>query len=214
MHLHPESGSSIISYKFGLSLLGGIITQSYVGPMSDKGYFHTLYWIALVLSLMPLLPTLFGWMPENKRTKDEIGMVSLCGGSNNWLLFDQGSFVEKMAPFIVITLCGLSAPMLAAVTVYANGLAVGLSFAAILLISFCSATYFIFPPSFFYIFLAIVLLQISNMNINSALSYYYTANEACVPDGMYWIYLCLVVIHPIYYFFYSDCLFYATIFLQ
>ena len=27
------------------------------------------------------------------------------------------------------------------------------------------------------------------MNINSALSYYYTANEACVPDGMYWIYL-------------------------
>jgi hypothetical protein len=100
MHLHPESGSSIISYKFGLSLLGGIITQSYVGPMSDKGYFHTLYWIALVLSLMPLLPTLFGWMPENKRTKDEIGMVSLCGGSNNWLLFDQGSFVEKLLHYV------------------------------------------------------------------------------------------------------------------
>ena len=140
---------------------------------------------------MPLLPTLFGWIPENKRTRDEIGMVSFCGGSKHWLLFDQGSFVEKMAPFIVITLCGLSAPMLAAVTVYANGLAVGLSFAAILLITFCSATYFIFPKSFFYIFLAIVLLQISNMNINSALSYYYTANEACVPNGMYWIYLSL-----------------------
>ena len=33
MRKYPESGSSIISFKFGWSLLGSIITQSFVGPM-------------------------------------------------------------------------------------------------------------------------------------------------------------------------------------
>ena len=58
MRLHPESGSSIISYKFGWSLAGSIITQCYVGPLSDAGYFHVLFWIALVMSLTPFYPTL------------------------------------------------------------------------------------------------------------------------------------------------------------
>ncbi len=39
MRLHPESGSSIISFKFGWSLVGSIATQAYVGPLSDAGYW-------------------------------------------------------------------------------------------------------------------------------------------------------------------------------
>lgn len=112
MRLHPESGSSIISFKFGWALLGGIVTQTFVGPLSDAGYFHVLFWIALALSLTPFYPTLVGWIPEKKRTAEERGMVRLCKGC----LFDKGTFQEKRTPFIVITLCGLSAPVLAAVT--------------------------------------------------------------------------------------------------
>jgi hypothetical protein len=140
MHLHPESGSSIISFKFGCSLLGGIITQSYVGPLSDAGYFHVLFWIAMVLSLTPFFPTLVGWIPEKLRTDTEPGMMKLCRGC----LFDRGSFEEKKTPFIIITLCGLSAPLLAAVTTYAN-LEIGLAFAALLISSFVVATFYIFP---------------------------------------------------------------------
>ena len=140
MHLHPESGSSIISFKFGCSLLGGIITQSYVGPLSDAGYFHVLFWIALVLTLTPFYPTLVGWIPEKARTVNEPGMTKLCNGC----LFDKGSFEERKTPFIIITLCGLSAPLLAAVTTYAN-LEIGLVFAAVLILAFVVATFYIFP---------------------------------------------------------------------
>ena len=143
MHLHPESGSSIISFKFGFSLLGSIAVQSFVGPLSDKGYFHTLFWISLAFSLTPLLPTLVGWIPEKRRTGDDPGMVKLCG---RHLLFDRGAFLEKKAPFVVITLCGLAAPLLAAVTTYAS-LYFGLGFAAVLIVAFCAATYSIFPRS-------------------------------------------------------------------
>ena len=58
MRIYPESGSSIISWKFGWSLAGSIITQSYVGPLSDAGYWHVLFWIATILSVTPFYSTL------------------------------------------------------------------------------------------------------------------------------------------------------------
>ncbi|KAL7542103.1 hypothetical protein ACHAXR_011515 [Thalassiosira sp. AJA248-18] len=178
MRLHPESGSSIISFKFGWSLLGSIVTQAFVGPLSDGGYFHALFWIALVFSLAPLVPTLIGWIPEKIRTADEQGMVKLCKGC----LFDKGSFQEKKTPFIVITLCGLAAPILAAITTYAD-LAIGLAFSGLIIVIFTVATYFIFPKTFFWAFLSVVLTSMSWISIGSALGYYYTASEECVPGG-------------------------------
>eukprot|EP00578_Thalassiosira_sp_NH16_P016705 CAMPEP_0181114502 /NCGR_PEP_ID=MMETSP1071-20121207/20926_1 /TAXON_ID=35127 /ORGANISM="Thalassiosira sp., Strain NH16" /LENGTH=648 /DNA_ID=CAMNT_0023198633 /DNA_START=175 /DNA_END=2118 /DNA_ORIENTATION=- len=178
MRLHPESGSSIISFKFGWSLMGSIVTQTYVGPLSDAGYFHVLFWIALMLSLTPFYPTLVGWIPEKMRTVEEAGMVKICSGC----LFDRGSFREKRTPFVVITLCGLAAPLVAALTTYAN-LAIGLAFSGLILMAFTVATYVIFPNTFFWVFLSIVLGSVSSISIGSALGYYYTASKECVPDG-------------------------------
>jgi len=178
MRDHPESGSSIISFKFGWAMLGSLVTIIFVGPLSDAGYFHVLFWMALVLSLMPFYPTLAGWIPEQSRTVEEQGMVKLCKGC----LYDQGSFQEMKMPFIVITLCGLSAPLLAAVTTYAD-LAIGLAFSAGLITAFLVATYYIFPRTFFRVFLSIVIVSMCWVSIGSALGYYYTASEECVPNG-------------------------------
>eukprot|EP00986_Skeletonema_menzelii_P010569 scaffold5181_cov148-Skeletonema_menzelii.AAC.9 len=167
MRKYPESGSSIISFKFGWSLLGSIITQSFVGPMSDAGYFHVLFWIALMLSITPFYPTLVGWIPEKKRTKDEPGMTKLCSGC----LFDKGSFQEKKTPFLIITACGLSAPIMAAVTTYAS-LGIGLAVSAALLVAFTAATYFIFPPTFFKV----------------------TADATCLPHGPHFDYTYYITI--------------------
>ena len=97
-------------------------------------------------------------------------------------LFDQGTFKEKTAPFVVITLCGLAAPLLSLLTTYAD-LVVGLAFAAAIILAFTMATYHIFPTSFFWIFLAIVLTSLNWISIGSAMGYYYTASNECVPDG-------------------------------
>jgi hypothetical protein len=143
MHRHPESGSSIISFKYGWTLIGSIAVQSFVGPMSDMGYFIALFWIALAFGFTPLLPTIAGWIPEKKRSKDENGMTTLCGPL---LLFDRGTFQGKPMVFINAIICGLASPVLAAVTAYA-GLNVSLILAAVLIVSFCCSTYFIFPAS-------------------------------------------------------------------
>lgn len=142
MNLHPESGSSLMTFKYGCKLLGIITTQAYVGPLSDARYFNVLIWICLVLSLTPLLPTLLGWLPENVRTEDERGLVKL----SSYCLFDKGRFEEKKMPFIIITFCGLSVTLLIGVMTYAN-LDVGLALAAALLLAFIIATYCIFPTT-------------------------------------------------------------------
>ena len=179
MRRHPESGSSIISFKFGFGLLGSVVVQTFVGPLADAKYFEVLFWIALVLSLTPLYPTWRNYLPETKRMADEPGMRRVCCGR---MLFDNGSFQRKRAPFIVITLCGLSAPILAAVTTYAD-LAIGLIVSATLLVAFAVATFLIFPLVFFRVFMAIIITCMSWVSIGSALSYWYTASEQCNPGG-------------------------------
>ena len=97
-----------------------------------------------MLALTPLYPTMVGWIPEQKRTSDEEGMVQL--GCKGCCLFDKGAFQEKKAPFIVISLCGLAAPLLAALTTFAD-LAIGLIVSAVLITMFTVATFYIFPRS-------------------------------------------------------------------
>ena len=206
INLHPQSGSSLVSFKSGWYFLGCILAQSFVGLLSDKGYFHILYWIVLFLSLIPLLPTLLGWIPENKRVKNDPGMVPVCG---QFLLFDKGTFQSKRVAFLVITLCGLSAPSLMVITTY-DSVSSSICFAVVLIVLFCGATYFVFPKcvswhslitsveylqttnivflfiislQYFWIVVSIVITKLSNINIGSALGYYYTASETCVPDG-------------------------------
>lgn len=179
MRERPGSGSSIITFKFAVSLAGGILTRTYVGPLADKGRFHILFWIALGMILAPVFPTAKGWIPELKRRSDELGMNRICC---NLALFDIGKFSGKRVPFIVIALSGLAAPLNAAVSTYGN-LAVGLGFSALVFIGLASTTFVIFPRVFFRITLGLMLMSTSRIKLGSALNYYYTADEACVPDG-------------------------------
>jgi hypothetical protein len=71
-----------------------------------KGEYKIFFWIILAYSITPLLPTLMGWIPEQKRTKDEPGMVALCG---QLLMFDNCAFQEKKSVFM-LSLFGVYAP--------------------------------------------------------------------------------------------------------
>ena len=143
MNLHPASGSNIITFIYSWGRLGKVLVKSLVGPLADGGHIHILLWICLVFVLMPLLPTLAGWLPEKKRTKGDPGMISMCG---QLLLFDRGSFQEKKSMYIAIALCGLSTPVMALVANFASLTAV-LGVATVLLVSFCTATLLLFPRS-------------------------------------------------------------------
>lgn len=190
MRSHPGVGTSITSFKLFWSRVGKVIVQSYVGPLSDKGEFHVIFLMSLVYSIMPLLPTLAGWIPEEKRTMEEPGMMALCG---RLLLFDRGAFEGKKVVFILITLSGLS-PLLYVLVTWLAGPNIGLAFAAVLIFIFCAATYFIFPRRFFRIFVSIVITRLSLIQIPSAMGYYYTATAECIPNGPHFSYTYYITI--------------------
>mmetsp|Transcript_5975 Transcript_5975/g.13077 ORF Transcript_5975/g.13077 Transcript_5975/m.13077 type:complete len:673 (-) Transcript_5975:3-2021(-) len=191
MQRHPESGSSIISFKFVLSLFGTLVTQCYVGPLADAGYFHVLFWIALVLLMAPFVPTLRGWIPEKKIKASEVaeeeeegggeggrGMVKLCKG----IMFHRGMFQKKKTPFVAIALSGLAAPVVSIVSTYSD-MNIGLVFSGFVLVALVVTTYVVFPRQFFRAQFGLMLLCLCRIRMTSGLSYFYTANSQCLPDG-------------------------------
>lgn len=183
MRKHPQSGSSVITFKFACSLLGSIVTNSYVGPLTDKGHFHIIFCIALGLLLAPFYPTLRGWLPEKKRRKSDPGMTKICCGC----LFDQGSFHKKRTPFIVIALSGLAVPLLSAVTTYTS-LRIGIAVSMTVFLILAGVTYAVFPRVVFRVIVAIMLIKISYIKFSGVLGYYYTADSQCLPDGPHFSY--------------------------
>jgi hypothetical protein len=178
MRRHPESGSSIISFRTGIGCAGAILTKCYVGPLSDAGDFLAIFCIAIVLSVAPFWPTLRGWLPEMKRSADENGMVKLCPG----VMFQRGLFQKKKTPFIAIAVSGLAAPIVSAVTTYSD-LGVGLVCSGCVLLALAVLTYAVFPAKFFRITLGLMLGTLCQVKITSALSYFYTAEGTCLPDS-------------------------------
>ena len=162
------------------SLAGKILTQIYVGPLADAGYFHILFWIAFGLLIAPFYPTLLGWIPEKKRSSAEKGLTKLCKCQK--FMFDRGLYEKKKTPLIAIAVSGLAAPIMSGVTTFSD-LGIGLICSGIVLVALAALTYAVFPLKFFRVQCGLMLLVLCRPRITSGLSYYYTASEQCVPDG-------------------------------
>ena len=106
-------------------------------------------------------------------------MISLCG---QLIMFDNGSFQSKRVAFLVITLCGLSAPSLAFIATYSS-FSSGICFAAVLIVLFCSATYFVFPKSVsWHSLISVDYLQTTN--IVSFLLFYFSTFGLLCPSSL------------------------------
>lgn len=127
-------------------------------------------------------------MPEKKRSNNEPGLTKICP----CCLFDVGGFQLRRTPFIVITLSGLAGPVLAGVTTFAD-LNIGLISSAVMLSILGVTTWFVFPRVLFYVTISMTLINLSSPSIGSALSYFYTANEKCLPDGPHFSYTYYIV---------------------
>ena len=71
---------------------------------------------------------------------------------------------------------------MSAVSTYSD-LFIGLAFSGIVLIGLAVQTYLVFPRRFFKITVGLMLLVLCRPKMTSGLSYFYTANSQCLPDG-------------------------------
>jgi len=169
-HEHPEVGSDISTLVQGMHDVGALLALLFVGLLADKGAFHVLFLVAFLLSIAPVLPTLLGWLQEER----VVGAATTA----NW--------TRSELPFIgVVAFCGFSS---VAVVALEETPLVGLGVAFALLLGCLLGSWWVFPPLITQIALFQVLTTIAQPSMSTALDYFYTANEACVADAPHFSY--------------------------
>ena len=166
---YPESSSDVITFVQGLQTLGSIIAISFIGQVADTKQFWILFIIATVVSFIPFIPSMLGWLPEEK-------------ASDLFIFIEKNLFKRNRAIFIVVGFTGLAGPVVAFLATYTNRL-VGLICSLLLLGGAVGGSYMAFTPIIANIGLYQVLARLSKPSMGTALDYFYTAPEVCVAGG-------------------------------
>lgn len=184
MRDHPESGADIVTFNQGCSALGSLLAMSFVGPLSDTGNLKAMFTIAAVLGLSPLVPILLGWLPENKRFPGENGLLV---GYGSCIMIDVDKLSKQKQTIGIALLVGVGGPVLAVVSAYVNrpiGTAVVvLLFLVVLMLSYC-----MLPRVIADVVAYTIITKSSAPSLRSALQYFYTADDECLPGGPHFSY--------------------------
>lgn len=172
MQKYPEIGSDLVTFVHGLQTVGSIIAMSFIGHVADEKAFWVFFLISVIAAVSPLIPSMLGWLPED-RVND---------GRHRWFSVDKPLFNRNRAMFIVIGFTGLAGPVVAFLATYTNRF-VGLISALLLLTGSLAGSYLAFPRVIAHIGLYQVVSRLVNPSMGTALDYFYTADKVCLPDG-------------------------------
>lgn len=184
MGKHPATSSAIITFVNGAQRGGLVVALLFIGPMEDASLFQPLFLIALFAAMAPFFFVLLGWLPEERRHESDEGLRRV-GCST--LLFDAQRAVKDRRILAVVAVSGLLSPILSALAAYASRVA-GLVFALCALVACTVAAFYAFPPVIARVALFQILFSAGQINIGSAMDYFYTASETCLPGGPHFSY--------------------------
>ena len=168
---HPELGSSPSVYANGLITFGSLLALTFVGKLSDDELYWVIFLLALVCGCAPLLPTLLGWLPEVKYVNAK------------WIQLVEKDRIRRELPMIlVVAFAGVSGIITSVVTTLATPF-IGLLVSGLLLFLCLAGCWRYFPEEITQVALYQVITTLSAPSIGSALSYFFTASETCLPNG-------------------------------
>lgn len=169
MREHPETGTDIITLVNGFQTAGQLLGLAFVGPLSDEQLFLPIFIICVVFCALPLLPTVLGWLPEEKK-------------SNNCIQIDWDFILNNRLALSVVALTGLSGPIMAIITIYVSHI-IGIVCAFVMVALAIAGAYSAFPTLIGHVALYQMIVQIGNPSLGSAMDYWYTGDTSCVPNG-------------------------------
>lgn len=173
---NPHIGSDATTLVQGMNMTGALIAMSFVGIVADQGRFWILFLLSVLLAFSPLGPTLLGWLPEYRLVNARL--IQLVGAER----------LERERNIIaVVAFCGVGSvvvSLLASLVTPIGGLVTAVLFLAASLVG----CYHAFPPGIFQVALYQVLSILAHPSLGGALSYFYTADAVCLPNGPHFSY--------------------------
>lgn len=165
----PESGSDLVTYVWGLYIVGTFMGSAIAGPMADHTNPRYIFLVCLPFAAQVIFPVAAGWLPEEKVPREHRGFrrdkvtahpdlvklsavmtvgALIVGGT---ALFGSGTVQSGVSTFVALGLCVLGHIWLPGMLRRAN----------------------------LYMFLSSMLY----VSLPGALDYWFTADETCVPGG-------------------------------
>jgi BT1 family len=168
MRANPQTGSDLVTLVNGFQRCGDLVAMIYMGYIADHSQYLAFAIIMSVLAFIPVLPTIWGWLPEERRWRKFFHM-------------DRSRWNQHKALLLVVLATGISGPIVAGIGT-ANRIASLIVSTAILLITVVGG-YLAFPRIIANVALYQVLIFISRPNMGSAMDFFFTASPECVPNG-------------------------------
>lgn len=182
---NKELGSDLTTFTQMLQTAGQLSGVCIVGFISDLQLFVVLYVLALVFCVLPLAPTLLGWLSEPPPPEG--------GGRQLFKISNPLGLRDDFPKIVVVFICGLAGVVVSVLTTTIPdptgplvGLGVGLLFLGVILYGTHHA--FHAQPLITAVALYQVITALSSPAIGSELDYFYTATPECLPDGPHFSY--------------------------
>jgi len=177
MRENPNTGSDIVTLSTGFQQLGFIIGMCFIGPLADLGLFRVSNIIALFLLITPIIPVLLNWMRDERRPDNP-----------PYILLDTKRLKVEWKVILVVSLTGISAPAMGAITAFSYKW-LGLLCSLVIITLACIGGFAFMPhPLIGRVALYQVLAQASRISFSSALDYFFTADINCLPNGPHFEY--------------------------
>mmetsp|Transcript_12405 Transcript_12405/g.19551 ORF Transcript_12405/g.19551 Transcript_12405/m.19551 type:complete len:548 (+) Transcript_12405:195-1838(+) len=171
MQRKPKTGSTMVSYVWGLFQLGSFFASVFVGPIADAYDPRIIFWGCIPLAASIIIPTYLNYLSDEEVPEEKRGF--------DWELVKEHPYIIAFCLIMAAVALGNAILDLVAFDshlyqmLYAVGTTVGLSILAFRWLprqlAMCN----------FYMFISCVLY----INISGAQDFWFTADEKCVPGG-------------------------------
>lgn len=179
---NEQTGSDIVTFVQALQTGGSVVAMLVVGPMSDAGLFVPMLVLAAVLTMAPLIPTVSGWLPEERQAPG-------CRPR----LVGQAQIRRDRWMILIIGLTGLAAPITSTVANTGDPL-IALALALVLTLGSLAGAWMVFPRMIARIATYRVLVTLAQPSLGSAMDYFYVATPDCLPNGPHFSYAYYVTV--------------------
>jgi folate/biopterin transporter len=183
MRENPSKSSDMVSFVWMCITLGGVFaTVVSFFSIRSKNY-NSLLWIAVPLSAQAVFTSLAGWLPEEKVGEpDAESATKRAQGKELWL---KNFAVFAMSIFMAFMCLLLAVVQFLQLSNSYVDLAVTLGVTFVLSVSM----YLCLPRPIANVTFFLFLTSVLSVSFGSAMSYWFTVDEKCLPDGPHFDYL-------------------------
>ena len=205
MEKRKDTGSSIISWIWAMYMLGGIIASAVEGPLADDDDPRIVLLITAPFFLIPIVPSLLGWVPEEKKKPLSLASAACTSTAAHVSSHDaviqadgSGSWINSLKTAIFFN---TERKRIIALSLFASFAAIGLAIVSLYgtnneliyyivptVIVLFIASFQVLPPVIAKATVFMFCKELVYIQMNGPLDYFYTDKDHCIPDSPHFSY--------------------------